>query len=110
MRFENRFAAAAALLFALSASACEQGAMGTGGPTQSFESSAQARLDALGIPRSDVESIELGVERAQESGVITDRAAWVRLKTCRGYVVMNLDRYNEVRDVYTTGNCQLPGR
>ena len=108
MRPGNRPAIAAALFLAFATGACDQAAMRTGGPTQSVEQAAEARLDALGIPRADVESIQLGVERGQE-GVIINRATWVRLKSCRGYVVMNLDRYNEVRDVYTTGDCRLPG-
>ena len=110
MRLGHRSAAAAAILLAVSAGACDQAAMRTGEPMQSVEQAAQARLDALGIPRADVDSIVLGIERAQESNFITHRAAWVRLKTCQGYIVMNLDRYNEVRDVYTTGNCRLPAR
>jgi hypothetical protein len=110
MRPGKRAAVAAALFLAFAAGACEQAAMRTGEPMQSVEQAALARLDALGIPRADVDSIVLGIERAQESNVVSHRAAWVRLKTCQGYVVMNLDRYNDVVDVYTTGNCRLPGR
>lgn len=92
-----------ALAFALSIAACaalpDQRAAECRTP--------EARLAALGIASSDIDRIDSVADRANEGGIIS-RHAWVRLKSCTGYVVVRLDSPCDHSDPYTTGDCQLP--
>ena len=94
------------LAAALALAACAEGTQTARSPDCA---TAEARLAEIGIPADDIVSILQTTERAQESGVIS-RHAWVRLKSCSGYVVIRLDSSCGPggTDAYTTGNCRLP--
>ena len=67
-------------------------------------------LGAQGVPQSDVKSIK--VTRAGGGGKSPTNSsydAWVRLKTCSGYLMLTLTRSCYVQDTYTKGDCQISG-
>lgn len=67
-------------------------------------------LGAQGVPQSDVQSIK--VTRAGGGGKSPTNSsydAWVRLKTCSGYLMLALTRSCYVQDTYTKGDCQISG-
>ncbi|HMA15446.1 MAG: hypothetical protein ACM35H_05890 [Bacteroidota bacterium] len=80
--------------------------------TQRYEAKAAARLAELQIDDSQMQSIRYVVRRK-----VDDRAgpdiegveAYVRLKQCSGYLVIQMNRAAYVRQTYTTGDCRVAG-
>jgi hypothetical protein len=72
---------------------------------------ARIHMVELAIPRDDIESIRiiesisLGNERGSDAGV----DAWVRLKSCSGWLVINMSPACFVRQSYTRGDCRIDG-
>lgn len=99
-----RTSLAIALLAVVSACAMPQRTASRG----DYRAAVSSELQRLGIPESDVTGMSYIVERAQDSRAVTDRTVWIRLKTCRGYLVMPLGGGNEVTETYATGNCRVP--
>lgn len=74
------------------------------------EAAINQALQDSGVAASDVQSVMVkNRTRGAKSPTNYRRAAWVRLKSCSGHVVVNMTRYCMLQDVYTTGNCRLPG-
>jgi len=80
--------------------------------TQRFEEKTAERLAELQIDSSQVSSIRYVVKRK-----IDDRAgpdiqgadAYVRLTSCTGYLVIQMNRSAYIRQTYTTGDCRVEG-
>ncbi len=74
------------------------------------ERTVAERLDGLNVDRSDVRGIYYAAHRA---GGRRDRVvrilAWVSLQSCKGYLVIDMDRHCRVRQVYGRGECSLGG-
>lgn len=74
------------------------------------EAAINQALQDSGVAASDVQSVTVkNRARGAKSPTNYGRAAWVRLNSCSGHVVVNMTRYCMVQDVYTTGDCRLPG-
>jgi len=79
---------------------------------QRFEEKTAERLAELQIDSSQVESIRYVVKRK-----VDDRAgpeiegveAYIRLKQCSGYLIIQMNRAAYIRQTYTTGDCQVAG-
>lgn len=80
--------------------------------TQRFEEKTAERLAELQIDSGQIESIRYVVKRK-----VDDRAgpeiegveAYVRLKQCSGYLVIQMNRAAYIRQTYTTGDCRVAG-
>jgi hypothetical protein len=96
---------ASTLVAALALSACADHMQTARGPDCA---TPEARLAELGVATDDIVSVLQTNERAV--GGVISRHAWVRLKSCSGYLVIRLDSSCGPRgsDPYTTGNCRLP--
>ncbi|GAB4374404.1 MAG: hypothetical protein Kow00114_36970 [Kiloniellaceae bacterium] len=74
------------------------------------EAEVKQALQDQGVATSDVQSITVkNRARGAKSPTNYGRAAWVRLNSCSGHVVVNMTRYCMVQDLYTTGDCSLAG-
>ena len=62
----------------------------------------------VGVDKSDVVSTTAR-DRAVGGGKMTEAAVHARLKSCSGMLVVSLSKMCHLRDVYTTGDCRLPG-
>ena len=71
----------------------------------------EARLEALGIPAAQVERLELVPRRVfEEDGeILLGYDAWARLRSCPGYVVLELDTDCRFRAAHARGACRVPG-
>lgn len=80
--------------------------------THRFEEKTAERLAELQIDSSQVRSIRYIVKRK-----IDDRAgpdiegveAYIRLRQCSGYLVVQMTRAAYIRQTYTTGDCRVAG-
>jgi hypothetical protein len=75
------------------------------------ERTVAERLDGLNVDRSDVRWIYYDAQRhiGRDNDRVVRILAWVSLKSCKGNVVIELDRYCRVRQVYGRGECSLGG-
>jgi len=81
------------------------------GTTQLAEcATAESRLAALGVDRSEIVSVLATADRAHEGSGVLARHAWVRLRSYDGYIVVRTDTGCSHNDAYATGNCRLPER
>ncbi len=82
-------------------------------PYTRCEAEVDQRLNRIDVDRADIEKIFYtrqfhGGGRKDRTRVVgTD--AWVRFHSCKGSLVIDLDRYCRVRQVYTRGQCKIPG-
>ncbi len=70
------------------------------------------RLGQLAIGADDVLRLQFSPtyqEDADGDRRSTGTDVWVRLRSCRGALVIDLTRACRVRQVYTRGDCRLPG-
>lgn len=76
-----------------------------------FEKKTQEELERLQIADSDVKSIQISLFRRKNDRGPEIRGAesWVRLHSCSGHLVIFMNRAAFVRDVYTRGDCSIPG-
>ena len=69
------------------------------------------QLDRLDVDRADIEKLFYTKQYRDVRGDVrvvgTD--AWVRFHSCKGYLVIDLDSFCRVRQVYTRGQCKIPG-
>ena len=69
------------------------------------------RLDHFDVDPSDISGITYDVQRrsSRNSDRVIGILAWVSLKSCKGYVIVDLSPYCTVRQVYGRGECTLGG-
>ena len=73
----------------------------------------EEQLSRLGVSQSDVESMTV-MSNANSSGgaggpYAVSHDAWVRLKTCQGYLVLRTSATCTYLGAYTTRDCQVSG-
>ncbi len=72
--------------------------------------SVDAKLTELGISPDDVESRELVADTSGgEARQLMGYSSWVRLKSCKGYVVIGLSTDCKFEQAYTKGECKIIG-
>ena len=81
-------------------------------PYTRCESVVDQQLDRLNVDRTDIEKLfytrQLRTTRRDDTRTVgTD--AWVRFKSCKGYLVIDMNNHCRVRQVYTRGSCKIPG-
>ena len=81
------------------------------GPYSRCDSVVDQQLDRLNVDRADIEKLFYTKQYRDVRGDVrvvgTD--AWVRFHSCKGYLVIDLDSFCRVRQVYTRGQCKIPG-
>ncbi len=75
------------------------------------EATVAERLDRLNVESSDIRGIIYDVQRhiSRNNDRVVGILAWVSLKSCRGYLVIDMSRLCTVRQVYGRGACDLGG-
>ena len=75
------------------------------------ERTVAERLDRLNVDRSDVRGIFYDAQRhrGRDNDRVVRILAWVSLKSCKGNLVIDMDRHCRVRQVYTRYECEVPG-
>ncbi len=75
------------------------------------ERTVAERLDGLNVDRSDIRGIFYDAQRGggRNNDSVVRILAWVRLQSCKGYVIIDMDRHCRVRQVYGRGECSLGG-
>ncbi len=75
------------------------------------EATVAERLDRLNVEPSDIRGIYNALEYGggRDGGRVVGILAWVSLKSCKGYVVIDMSRHCWVRQVYGRGECDLGG-
>ena len=68
-------------------------------------------LAGLGLSESEIDSVEIITQqRSGRSGLaIESHQAWVKLKSCRGDLVLELRPHCHLIQAYTRGDCQVAG-
>ena len=81
-------------------------------PYTRCESVVDQQLDRLNVDRADIEKLfytkQYGTGRSDDT-VVVGVDAWVRFKSCKGYLVIDMTRHCHVRQAYTRGQCRIPG-
>jgi len=73
------------------------------------EAAVSERLARMNIDSGDVRSTGLAARiGTRRGGSVTGYDAWVNLKSCRGSIVLHLNRRCRVKDVYSKGECKFP--
>ncbi len=82
-----------------------------GAAREPCEARVVERLDRLNVERSDIRDVIYDVHRQTrgDNERVVGILAWVSLKSCRGYVVIDLSTRCQVRQVYGRGDCSLGG-
>ena len=77
----------------------------------SCERTVAERLDRLNVDRSDVRGVYYDVQRltSGDDERVVGILAWVSLQSCKGNLVIEMDRRCRVRQVYGRGECSLGG-
>ena len=75
------------------------------------EATVSERLDRLNVDPADVRGIYYEAQRhgGRDNNRVLRILAWVTLESCRGYLVIEMDRHCRVRQVYGRGECSLGG-
>ncbi len=75
------------------------------------ERTVAERLDRLNVDRSDVRSIYYELQRQfrGDNDRVVGILAWVSLQSCKGNLVIQMNRHCHVRQVYTRYECEVPG-
>lgn len=75
------------------------------------EATVSERLDRLNVAPADIRGIYFEAQR--HVGRNNDRVfrilAWVNLRSCKGYLVVDMSPTCRVRQVYGRGGCNLGG-
>ncbi len=69
----------------------------------------QALLESS-VPKDDVKSVK--VMKQGKGGMSASNYkldAWIRLKSCSGYLMVSMTRHCVVQQIYTTGDCSVSG-
>ena len=81
--------------------------------TDRFEAKAREHLAELNLAEADIQSIRIVLLRRKDDRAgpdIRGGEAWVRLNSCSGYVVVEMNRAAAfVRQAYTRGDCSVSG-
>ena len=98
-----------AIVFALTAAAIVV-APNTPAQAVACEARINKALADMSVPMEDVKSIKV-TRRAKgaKSASNYDLDAWIRLKSCSGYVMVLMRNTCYVQDTYTAGNCTVSG-
>ncbi len=79
------------------------------------ESVVDQQLDRLNVDRADIEKLfytrQYRIDRFGDSDngyLVVGTNAWVQFHSCKGYLVIDLDNFCRVRQVYTRGQCKIP--
>ncbi len=82
-----------------------------GAAREPCEARVVERLDRLNVERSDIRGVFYDVQRQTrgDDDRVIGFLAWVSLKSCKGYVVIDLSLRCRVRQVYWRGECDLGG-
>ena len=69
------------------------------------------RLDRLNIDSADVRSIYYArrIQTRGDDDRVVGIDAWVSFHSCKGSLVIDMDRHCRVRQVYTRHECEVPG-
>ena len=69
------------------------------------------RLNQLDIDIADIRSIYYvrRIRTGRENDRVIGIDAWVNFHSCKGSLVINMSRHGHVRQVYTRGECEVPG-
>ena len=69
------------------------------------------RLAELRIDQSQVKSIRYALKRnpSERGPDIVGAKAWVRLTTCSGYLIVDMNRAAYILQTYTEGDCRVEG-
>ena len=81
-------------------------------PYTRCESVVDQQLDRLNVDRADIEKLFYTRQYRTKRGdntVVVGVDAWVRFKSCKGYLVIDMTNHCHVRQAYTRGQCRLPG-
>ncbi len=75
------------------------------------EARVSERLDRLNVSPSDIRGIFYEAQRhiGRNNDRVVGILAWVSLRSCRGYLVIDMSRHCTVRQVYGRGACDLGG-
>ena len=73
--------------------------------------SVEAELDRLNVNRSNIASISISRRtRTQGENEVTDGYdAWVRFKSCKGALIVQMRTSCRVRGSYSRGECRVDG-
>ena len=91
--------------------------LGFAGPARAFgdhdtcDGTVESVLTRLGLGDDVVQSIYVSPRRrsSRRGDRITGLDVWVRLKGCAGALVLDLTRHCSVKQIYTRGDCSVPG-
>jgi hypothetical protein len=73
------------------------------------ETTVNEHLARMNVDPGDVRSVSLAARIAsQRGGSASGYDVWINLESCRGAIVLRLDRHCRVRDAYSTGACSFP--
>ena len=75
------------------------------------KATATERLNRLNVEPSDIRKIScIEVRRGSRDGDrVVGITAWVSLESCKGNLVFDMSRHNQIRQVYGRGACDLGG-
>jgi hypothetical protein len=104
MQMANRSILSCGLAFAL----CVASAAATRAQDAGYATAAKAKLASIGIDGSDIAGMEYRVTTEVGTGRVVGQATWVRLISCTGWVVLEMNGQFAVTAVRTEGDCKLP--
>ncbi|NQW12370.1 MAG: hypothetical protein HQ481_21095 [Alphaproteobacteria bacterium] len=79
-------------------------------PIDEANAKVEAVINDLGIDRSRIKSIYLAPDLgAGRNRSVQSYTGWVAFNDCRGSLVIDLGVVTQVRTMYTTGDCIVPG-
>ncbi len=108
----SAFAIAAGFATVLSAASTARAESGTVTTPETCNSTIDQRLSDLKVNRADLDKISIFPRyenRDDQTNRVLGFDAWVRFKGCTGALVIDLERDCRVRQVYTRGQCRVPG-
>jgi hypothetical protein len=81
-------------------------------PQNACSPTIDKELGAHSVNRADIDRISIAPRyenRGNETNRVLGIDAWVRFKSCPGYLVIDMERNCSLRQVYTSGRCSVPG-
>ena len=83
------------------------------GPALALDCSADARqeMQRLSLAEADIDEVDYvqKINPAEKGPEVLGVRAWIRLKSCRGHLVIDMTRSCFVRQSYTRGDCRVAG-
>ncbi len=98
------------LLLGVQSSASAQSVRAAYGATP-WETVVTERLNQLDIDIADIRSIVYSrrIQSRREHTRVIGIDAWVSFHSCKGYLRINMNRHGHITQVYTRGECEVPG-